>query len=110
MQVSIPNTYVNPNVRAVGVSKLRKINAATLRDLDQTLVIQENEQPLAVLLNYDDYMRMQAQLMAFLETKSVLSNKEEAEDIASGLNDINQGKTESFKNLRRSLEKGKGKS
>ena len=49
MSISIPNSYVNPNVRTVGISKLRSLNATQLRDIDKTIVIQENDKPLAVL-------------------------------------------------------------
>ena len=55
MSISIPNSYVNPNVRTVGVSKLRSLNATQLRDIDKTIVIQENDKPLAVLLKYEDF-------------------------------------------------------
>jgi hypothetical protein len=107
--VSIPNSYINPRVRTVGVSKLRTLHASKLRDMDNTLVIQENDQPLAVLLNYDEYLAMQQQLMAVLETQSVLSDKEETADIVSGIDDVNTGKTKPIAEVRRSLEKKKEK-
>ena len=109
MPVSIPNSYINPRVCTVGVSKLRLLNASKLREMDKTLVIQENDQPLAVLLNYEEYIAMQQQLMAILETQSVLSNKEETADIVSGLDDINAGRTKNLGEVRRSLDKKKEK-
>ncbi len=42
MPICIPNSYINPNVRTVGVSKLRSLSASKLRGIDKTLVIQEN--------------------------------------------------------------------
>lgn len=77
--------------------------------MDKTLVIQENDQPLAVLLNYEEYLAMQQQLMAVLETQSVLSDKEETADIVSGIDDINAGRTKPIAEVRRSLEKKKEK-
>ena len=60
VQVSIP--YLDPTVQHVGISKLRALNATQLRDLDKTLVIQENDKPLAVLLKYEHFMAMQEQI------------------------------------------------
>ena len=48
-QVSIP--YLDPTVQHVGISKLRALNVTQLRGLDKTLVIQDNDKPLAVLLS-----------------------------------------------------------
>lgn len=59
-QVSLP--YVDPSVQHVGVTKLRALNVAQLRELDKTMVIQDNDKPLAVLLRYDHFMAMQEQL------------------------------------------------
>ena len=59
-QVSIP--YLDPNVQHVGISKLRALNVTQLRDLDKTLVIQDNDNPLAVLLKYEHFMAMQEQI------------------------------------------------
>lgn len=59
-QVSIP--YLDPTVQHVGISKLRALNVTQLRDLDKTLVIQDNDNPLAVLLKYEHFMAMQDQI------------------------------------------------
>jgi translation initiation factor IF-3 len=56
-QVSIP--YLDPNVQHVGISRLRALNVAQLRELDKTLVIQDNDKPLAVLLKYEQFVTMQ---------------------------------------------------
>lgn len=109
MPVSIPNSYINPNVRSVGVSKLRSLNATQLRGMDKTLVIQENDQPLAVLLKYEEFLAMQKELLALLETQSVLSDQEELQDIVSGMDDVKKGRTKTVHEVRRSLEKHKEK-
>jgi len=107
--VSIPNSYINPNVRSVGVSKLRSLNATQLRGMDKTLVIQENDQPLAVLLKYEEFLAMQKELLALLETQSVLSDQEELQDIVAGMDDVKKGRTKPVHEVRRSLEKTKEK-
>ena len=58
--VSIP--YLDPSVQHVGISKLRALNVTQLRDLDKTLVIQDNDKPLAVLLKYEHFMAIQERL------------------------------------------------
>ena len=42
---------------SVGISRLRALNATQLRELDKTHVIQDNDKPLAVLLNYGIFWR-----------------------------------------------------
>jgi len=59
-QVSIP--YLDPTVQHVGISKLRALNVAQLRALDKTLVIQDNDKPLAVLLKYEHFLAMQEKM------------------------------------------------
>lgn len=59
-QVSIP--YLDPSVQHVGVTKLRSMNIEQLRDLDKTLVIQDNDKPLAVLLRYEQFIAIQERL------------------------------------------------
>src|SRR5271170_1715386 len=56
-QVSIP--YLDPSVQHVGISKLRALNVTQLRDMDKTLVIQDNDKPLAVLLKHEHFMAIQ---------------------------------------------------
>lgn len=59
-QVSIP--YLDPNVQHVGISRLRSLNVTQLRDLDKTLVIQDVDEPLAVLLKYEHFISMQEKM------------------------------------------------
>lgn len=59
-QVSIP--YLDPNVQHVGISRLRALNVTQLRELDKTLVIQDNDKPLAVLLKYEHFIAMQERM------------------------------------------------
>jgi PHD/YefM family antitoxin component YafN of YafNO toxin-antitoxin module len=101
VSISIPNSYVNPNVRTVGVSKLRSLNASQLRGIDKTLVIQENDQPLAVLVKYDDFLAMQKQLLSLLETQAVLSDQTAVEAIFAGKADVKSGNTRSIEEVRK---------
>jgi len=55
--VEIP--YLDPNVQHVGISRLRALNVTQLRELDKTLVIQDVDEPLAVLLKYEHFLAMQ---------------------------------------------------
>jgi hypothetical protein len=59
-KVSIP--YVDPSVQHVGISRLRALNVSHLRALDKTLVIQDNDKPLAVLLKYEHFLAMQEKI------------------------------------------------
>ena len=59
-QVEIP--YLDPSVQHVGISRLRALNVTQLRELNKTLVIQDNDEPLAVLLKYDQFLAMQARM------------------------------------------------
>jgi translation initiation factor IF-3 len=58
--ISIP--YVDPTVQHVGISRLRALNVSQLRALDKTLVIQDNDEPLAVLLKYEHFLAMQERI------------------------------------------------
>jgi hypothetical protein len=49
-------------VQHVGISKLRALNVAQLRALEKTLVIQDNDKPLAVLLKYEHFLAMQEKM------------------------------------------------
>jgi hypothetical protein len=59
-QVPIP--YVDPNVQHVGITRLRTLNVTQLRELDKTWVIQDNDEPLAVLLRYEHFLAMQEKI------------------------------------------------
>lgn len=50
---------IDPQVKHVGVSHLRKLNADALRGLQGALVICENSEPLAVVVTYEMFLRIQ---------------------------------------------------
>jgi PHD/YefM family antitoxin component YafN of YafNO toxin-antitoxin module len=101
--------YIDPNVEHVGVSKLRSLNAKTLRNNDKTFVIQDNNTPLAVLLTYDQFQMMQKQLEAVLETIEVLNDDEERHALIAGLEAVSAGRTRSLSEIRAALKARHGK-
>lgn len=97
---------IDPAVRYVGVSKLRELKADKLRSLDQTLVIQDNEQPLAVVLSYDQFMEMQNERDQILNTLESLLRKE-GTDLLTAVHEANSGKTKPLSAIRKSLQERK---
>jgi hypothetical protein len=73
-QFSIP--YLDPSVQHVGISRLRALNVTQLRDLDKTLVIQDNDKPLAVLLKYEHFLAMQERVSARAIKSSVFQESQ----------------------------------
>ena len=45
-----------------GSGRLRALNVTQLRELDKTLVIQDNDEPPAVLLKYEHFLAMQERI------------------------------------------------
>ena len=95
--------YIDPNVEHVGVSRLRKLNAASLRQNQKALVIQENDKPLAVLLTYEQFLSMQKQIQSVVTTIEVLTDEEERVSLVAGLRDLQEGKTRSLEDIRAEL-------
>lgn len=100
--------YIDPNVEHVGVSRLRRLNATNLRNFGKTLVIQDNNTPLAVLLAYDQFLSMQKQLQSVLETIEVLTDDDERTALIEGLKAIGEGKSRPLSEIRAAL-KGKAR-
>lgn len=105
MPVAVP--YIDPNVEHVGVSKLRSLNAATLRKSSKALVIQDNSEPLAVLLTYGQFLEMQKQLQSIAATIEVLTDEDERAALVAGVKSIEAGKVRSLASIRADLKKGK---
>jgi hypothetical protein len=54
---------IDPRVKAVGVSKLRVMNARFLRNInDNAYLIQDGETPLAVIVSYEMYQQIQKEI------------------------------------------------
>lgn len=54
---------IDPRVRHVGVSFVRRLNATALRSLDGLLVVEgaDGESPLAVVMSYELFLQIQAE-------------------------------------------------
>ena len=106
---SIP--MIDPNVKHVGVSKLRDLNATRLReDQETTLVIQDNDQPLAVLLSYEKYLIIQEQLASVMNTMEMFSEQVELEGVLAGLRQATDGQVRSFADVKAAMREKYGKS
>src|SRR5438105_2267 len=105
MSMTTPSVpYIDPNVEHVGVSRLRTLNATNLRSFQKTLVIQDNDTPLAVLLTYQQFLEMQKQLQALAETASLLTDEHELASLVSGLEDAREGRTRPLSEIRAALQ------
>jgi predicted transcriptional regulator len=83
---------IDPKVKHVGVSKLRLLNASKLRQTDDTFVIQDNDEPIAVLLTYDRFMEIQYLLNSLLNTMELYQDKAELAGVKAGLADVKAGR------------------
>ena len=99
--------YIDPDVDHVGVSTLRTMNAASLRESTKTLVIRDNNTPVAVLLTYESFLSMQEQIERLLSTIELLADREEVSLLLAGLNQNKAGNMKSLDAIEKSLrEKG----
>lgn len=99
--------YIDPNVQFVGVSKLRTLNASNLDTLDKTLVIQDNDRPLAVVLSYEQFLEMQKERETILATLEILATSEERDGIAAGIQDVLSNKHRPLSAIKNELKSKK---
>jgi hypothetical protein len=92
--------YIDPNVQFVSVSKLRTLNATNLHDLDKTLVIQSEDQPLAVIVRYEQFLEMQNERERVRTTLEMLINNEEFTALLAGMQDVLSKKTKPLSAVR----------
>jgi hypothetical protein len=88
---SIP--VIDPNVKHVGVSKLREMNATKLKETEDTYVIQENEVPLAVLLRYERFLIMQEQIQSMINTVELFQDSNELSGLITAMREFQEGST-----------------
>jgi len=100
---------LDPDVKYVGVSKLRDLNATKLKD-DQgtTYVLQENDQPLAVLLSYERYLIIQEQLASVMNAIEMLSDPDERAGLTAGFHDLKNDRTRPFSKIKAGLREKYG--
>jgi hypothetical protein len=53
---------IDPSIKHCGVSELRKLNASRLREMPPAIVIQENDEPIAVIVSYETFLLMQSKI------------------------------------------------
>lgn len=97
---------IDPTVEHVGVSRLRRLNATKLRENKRAIVFQDNDEPIAVLVTYKQYLDMQGKLQALLRTVELLSDGSERQLLADGLRDVTQDRTKSIEEIRAALFDG----
>lgn len=98
---------IDTTIKHVGVSKLRELNAATLKDTEDTYVIQDNNTPLAVLLRYEKFLVMQQQLAAVMNTLDLLIESKELQGVLAGIEDMLAGRVRSLAEVEAELAKKK---
>ncbi len=54
--------YIDPNVEHVGVERLNEMSVLKLRRLKKTVVVRDGDSPVAVLIHYKTFLRMQEEL------------------------------------------------
>lgn len=103
MNRSIP--YIDPDVKHVGVSKLRSFTAEKLKDMTDAFVIQENNNPLAVLVSYEKYLVFQDQMKSMLATFEMLVNEVDRDGIKAGLEDVKNLRTRALSEIRAEIRR-----
>jgi PHD/YefM family antitoxin component YafN of YafNO toxin-antitoxin module len=98
---------IDPTIKHVGVSKLRELNAATLKQTEDTFVIQDNNTPLAVLLRYEKFLSMQQQLDSVMNTLDLLTESKELQGVLAGIEDMAAGRVRSLAEVEAELAKKK---
>ena len=98
---------IDPRIEHVGVAKLRRMDGPTLKknaNDKKTLVIREHDVPLAVLVSYEQYLIMQNEFNALMETLEITSNSVELRMLMDGFAEAQEGKTRSIKDIRKGLK------
>jgi hypothetical protein len=91
--------YIDTSISDIGVSQLRKLNATDLRKAKKTLVVRDNNVPLAVVLKYEQFLVMQGKLQAAQRTLDLLSKNVEVQALLKSLRDANDGAGKDLKEI-----------
>jgi len=96
---------IDPQIKFVGVSKLRDLNASRLREqTEETLVIQENDTPLSVMFSYKRYQEMRAEFNSMLSMIEMLTDDTERNGVFAAFEDIRAGRVRSLAEIDAELE------
>jgi hypothetical protein len=96
---------IDPTIKHVGVSKLRELNATSLKETDDTFVIQDNNTPLAVLLTYEKFLIMQQKLESVMNTLELLTESKEFAGMLAGIEEMRTGQARPLSEIEAELEK-----
>lgn len=99
---------IDTSIKHVGISKLRELNVAKLRASEDTLVIQDNDQPLAVLVTYGKFLEMQQMLSSVLNTIDLFMEEQEVDGLRAALDDLKAGRVRPLAEIEAELN-GKSK-
>jgi hypothetical protein len=101
---ALPN--IDPNIKHVGVSKLRALNASKLKEhTDDTLVIQENDTPLAVLFSYERFLEIKQEFNALMNMLEMLGSETERKNLVQAFEDLRLGRVRTLDEVEAELEK-----
>jgi PHD/YefM family antitoxin component YafN of YafNO toxin-antitoxin module len=101
---ALPN--IDPNVKHVGVSKLRDLNATKLKEqTEDTLVIQENDVPLAVLFSYKRFLQIKEEFNSLLNMIEMLASDTEKKSLVEAFEDLRAGRVRPLDEIEAELEK-----
>ncbi len=68
MPTPIPGIpYIDPNVEHVDVQRLKDMTAQKLKRLRKTMVVRDGDSPLAVVVSYKTFLRIQDELTSLSE-------------------------------------------
>jgi len=95
--------YIDESISDIGVSQLRKLNATELRKTKKTLVVRDNNVPLAVVLKYEQFLIMQNKLESALKTVDLLTKQKDAQAVLESLRDTVEGKGKDLADIRAEL-------
>ena len=96
----------DPNIKHVGVSKLRDLNATKLKERpEETLFIQENDRPLAVLLSYQRFLEIKDEFNALTGMIEMLVSDTERKSLVQAFEDLRAGRVRSLAEIEAELEK-----
>src|SRR5208282_2923954 len=100
---ALPN--IDPNIKHVGVSKLRGLNATKLKEqTEDTLVIQENDIPLAVLFSYKKFLEIKEEFNSLLNMIEMLASDTEKKSLVDAFEDLRAGRVRSLAEIEAELE------
>ena len=95
---------IRPEIRHIGVSKLRQLSATALRETADTLIMY-NDKPLAVLMKYGRFLDVQRRLVSATNTLELLTESEELAGVLAGIEEMSAHKARPLADIDAELKK-----